>query len=115
MSAMGYLIDCPTCKKHVNYVYLRIDEPKCEDGHPLGRWVMCKGSNGRHVFLSGDANEPCQVCGDKNKSDVPKGVKVKCLKPYPEGQICPTPEYTWLVDGPPCYLNHIDIILVKSD
>ena len=75
---------------------------------------MCNGSNGNHVFLSADQKEQCPVCGDKNKSDVPKGIKVKCMKPYPEGKTCPTPEYEWLVSGPPCNLNHIDILLVKK-
>ncbi len=111
---MAVMIDCPTCKRHVNYVYLRIDEPRCENNHPLGRWVMCKGANGSHVFLSKDQNEQCPVCGDKSKVSVPKGTKVKCMKAYPEGKSCPTPEYSWLVDGPPCNLNHIDIILIRK-
>ncbi len=107
------MVNCPTCRQHVNYVYLRIDKPKCEDGHPLGRWVICKGSKGRHVFLSQDINDVCPVCGDKNNMNTQKGMKVKCMKIYPNEQKCPTPEYIWLVDGPPCNLNHIDIILVK--
>jgi len=108
------MVNCPTCKQHVNYVHLRIDKPKCEDGHSLGRWVMCGGTKGSHVFLSQDVNDSCPVCGDKNKTDAQKGMKVKCMKIYPSGEPCPTPEYTWLIDGPPCNLNHIDIILVKQ-
>ncbi len=107
------MVNCPTCKQHVNYVYLRIDKPKCEDGHPLGRWVMCKGSKGSHVFLSQNDNDACPACGEKNKTIAQKGMKVQCMKAYSEGKTCPTPEYTWFVDGPPCNLNHIDIILVK--
>jgi hypothetical protein len=81
-------------------------------GHPLGRWVMCKGEKTSHIFLSRDENEACPVCGD-NKSVMPqKGIKVRCMKSYPDGKTCPTPEYTWLVDGPPCNLNHIDVIVV---
>lgn len=107
------MVNCHTCKQHVNYVYLRIDQPKCEDGHPLGKWVMCKGQKGSHVFLSQDVSDACPVCGDKNKANVPPGTKVKCMKMYPNEKTCPTPEYSWLLDGPPCNLNHIDIILVK--
>lgn len=108
------MVDCPACKEHVNYVYLRVVEPRCENNHPLGHWVMCKGSGGNHIFLSRDANDQCPVCGERSKVEVPKGIKVKCMKPYSEGRTCPTPEYEWLVDGPPCYLNHTDVILAKG-
>ncbi|NMJ86664.1 MAG: hypothetical protein EX285_02300 [Thaumarchaeota archaeon] len=107
------MVNCLTCKQHVNYVNLRIDKPKCEHNHSLGRWVMCEGSGGSHVFLSKNTSDPCPVCNDKNKINVQKGMKVKCMKIYSNGDTCPTPEYTWFVDGPPCNLNHIDIILVK--
>jgi len=107
------MVNCPTCKERVNYVYLRAAEPRCENNHPLGRWVMCRGANGSHVFLSKDNNDGCPVCGDAKKTVVPKGTKVKCMKPYAEGHACPTPEFEWLVEGPPCFLNHIDVMLVK--
>ncbi|MEM3085478.1 MAG: hypothetical protein QXU32_11655 [Nitrososphaerales archaeon] len=110
---MAYKIDCPACNQHVNYVHLRIDQPKCEYGHPLGKWVMCGGQKDRHVFLSKDVNDVCPACGDKNKKNVPPGTKVKCMKIYPNGEKCPTPEYSWFIDGPPCNLNHIDVILVR--
>ena len=75
---------------------------------------MCKGSRGSHVFLSQDANDPCLVCNDKNKVNAQKGMKVKCMKIYSNEETYLTPEYTWLVDGPPYNLNHIDIILVSN-
>lgn len=107
------MIECPICREHVNYVRLRIDEPRCERNHPLGRWVMCRGQDGSHVYLSRNEEDVCPVCGDRNKAGVGKGTMVKCMKAYSEGRTCPTPEYAWLVDGPPCFLNHIDVILVK--
>ncbi len=106
------MIECPECKMHVNYVYLRIDEPRCENKHILGRWIICNGKP-RHVYLS-NSNDACPVCNNKEKSDVPKGIKVKCMKRYQDGRVCPSPEYSWLVDGPPCSMNHIDVIEVKG-
>ncbi len=147
-SSMAIDIRCPVCNEHITYLQLQTDEPRCTNGHSLGRWVMCNGPNGNHVFLSrmsreeggeggGDEGQgiatttattatttsaraassiygyACPVCGSKEKASVPKGIKVKCMKIYPDGRVCPTPEYSWLVEGPPCFLNHVDVIVVR--
>ncbi len=93
---------------HVNYTLLRIDEPRCENKHVLGRWVMCNG-NPRHVYIGYDQ---CPVCGNKEQLSIPKGTRVKCMK-YSNQRLCPSPEYSWLIDGPPCSMNHIDVIVVR--
>ena len=107
------MVDCPVCNEHVNYIYLRIDEPRCENKHLLGRWVMCDGEQ-KHVYISKSEDDTCPICGNKGKKAIEKGTKVKCMKRYPDGRICPSPEYSWLIDGPPCSMNHIDVIVVKE-
>lgn len=86
-----------------------MEEIRCDNKHIVGRWVMCNG-NPRHVHFK----EVCPVCGNKEKIIIPKGTKVKCMKKYSDGRICQSPEYSWLVDGPPCSLNHIDVIVVRE-
>lgn len=103
-------MECKECKMHVDYKLLRINEPRCENKHFLGRWVRCNGDI-KHVYLS--TNDICPICNNNERYEVQKGSKVKCMKRYPDGRTCPSPPYSWFIDGPPCSLNHIDIIIIE--
>lgn len=103
-------MECRECGVHIDYKLLRVDEPRCENKHLLGRWVRCNGII-KHVYLS--ISNRCPICNNDERHNIPKGTRVKCMRLYPDGRICSSPPYSWLVEGPPCSLNHIDVITVE--
>jgi hypothetical protein len=109
------MVTCKACNKHVNYIYLRTTEPKCENGHPLGKWTMCASGTSPHVYLQDSSTADCPVCKKPSASEVPKGTFVKCLNVSADGRKCEAPPYKWLLEGPPCFLNHISTIVVEKE
>jgi hypothetical protein len=103
------MVNCPICKTHVDYKFLRSDTPKDEFGHDLGKWVHCENEVERHVYLRDqDSSQKCPYCTSSNFSDMKEGVKVKCLHVTDTGAVCTARPYIWMEEGPPCFMNHVD-------
>lgn len=103
------MVNCPVCKVHVDYKFLRSDNPKDELGHDLGKWVHCENEAERHVYLRNqDSLQKCPYCSSGNFSDMKEGEKVKCLHVTDTGGACTTRAYVWMEEGPPCFMNHVD-------
>ena len=108
------MIVCPRCNERVPYALLRVDYPRCSKGHELGVWVMCGNEKERHIYLrNGDMR--CVVCGDPRWERISVGTPVKCMHRTSDGKPCLFPEYVWMVDGPPCHMNHLSIIVVDEE
>ncbi len=43
-----------------------------------------------------------------------EGLAVKCLHPYGEGRICSTRPFVWIKEGPPCFMNHTDLMQLET-
>jgi hypothetical protein len=106
------MVSCPVCGERVAYNLLRVETPRCSRGHEMGLWVVCGNRDIGHIYLRyGDA--ACPICSDRGWSRVEKGTPVRCLN-VTNGRACLYPEYLWLVDGPPCHLNHLSVIVVDK-
>ena len=101
---------CPVCNKHVDYKYLRSENPKDEQGHDLGTWVSCEKE--KHVYLKNKNASVCPFCSDPGFVLVKAQVKVKCLHKTDTGIECPARPYIFFEEGPPCFMNHIAKIVV---
>jgi len=113
----GKMVDCPVCKVHVSYMLLRTDHPKCPNDHELGTWMRCSGNPESHVFLENNQDDGptikgCPYCGSAVGSQVKEGTRVKCLHVTSAGSQCNTRPYDWIKEGPPCFMNHLDKIVV---
>lgn len=108
------MVVCPTCGEQVAHALLRVDYPRCSKGHELGVWVACGNPEERHVYLK-QGNSSCPYCGSPGYTKIEAGTPVKCMHRTEDGRWCIYPEYTWMVDGPPCHLNHLDKIVVASN
>lgn len=107
------MVSCPVCGEWVPYSLLRVEMPRCPKGHELGVWVMCGNSSIQHIYLrSGDAK--CPVCSDSRWFRLERGTRVKCLNKTDDRE-CLYPFYEWMVDGPPCHLNHLTQIAVANE
>jgi hypothetical protein len=93
---------------HVNYVFLRLENPKCERGHDLGLWVHCEDAAEKHVYLRSNKIDRCPYCQSREYETVKEGVLVKCLHVGEEGKRCIARPFSWMKEGPPCFLNHVD-------
>jgi hypothetical protein len=103
------MVNCPVCKRHVDYKYLRADNPRDDLGHELGRWVHCENQNEKHVYLRNqDSLSKCPYCNSSDFSDMKARDKVKCLHETDKGVVCSTRPYIWIEEGPPCFMNHIE-------
>lgn len=108
-------IKCPDCGKTVLYIDLRRHEPKCANNHNLGMWIMCGSSTEAHVYLKPTQGTVCPICGSGGGQEMNQGIKVRCMHVSQTGKPCIQPRFTWLVDGPPCYMNHMDVIAVTKE
>ncbi len=109
-----HLVNCPNCGMHVNYIYLRSENPKCENGHDLGSWVSCNNQSGRHVYLRNNLLEKCPLCTESGFSKMTEGLKVQCLHVTQDGLKCTTPPYIWIKQGPPCFMNHVSEMIIVA-
>jgi len=100
------MVKCQVCGETVPNVELRAEYPVCPNRHSLGMWMKCGNESESHVYL-GTGDAACPVCGNASSSRVERGTPVRCLH-----RGCLAPSYTWMVDGPPCYLNHLTVIAV---
>jgi hypothetical protein len=101
------MVNCPICGRHVDYKDLRSDHPKCDEGHDLGTWVHCENLPERHVYLrKGDS--PCPYCSSNDFQAMNEGTRVKCLHVTDTGKMCEARAYEWMIEGPPCFMNHVD-------
>ena len=108
-----HMIKCNVCGELVSYTLLRVDFPRCSRGHELGVWAMCGNEAEQHIYLRNGDN-PCPVCGNNKWSRVERGTPVRCAHKTEDGRTCLYPEYLWMVDGPPCHLNHLTTIIVNK-
>lgn len=92
---------------------LRMEYPKCGNGHELGIWKVCENKSEKHVFLS-DKDAKCPYCGSSPGSRVIEGTKVKCLHVNINGLSCPTRPFEWFKEGPPCFMNHFGKLKVEE-
>lgn len=100
---------------HVDYKFLRSDSPKDEQGHDLGKWVHCENDIEKHVYLRNqDTIEKCPFCGSIDFAEMKNGEKVKCLHSTDAGLMCEARPYSWMEEGPPCFMNHIDKMRLES-
>ncbi|GBC69049.1 hypothetical protein HRbin01_00740 [archaeon HR01] len=106
------MVSCPVCGERVPYSLLRVETPRCSKGHELGLWVMCGNRESSHIYLR-RGESSCPVCSDGGWKKVERGTPVKCLN-MSGGRPCLYPSYLWLVDGPPCHLNHLSVIVVDD-
>ncbi len=103
------MVTCPVCKRHVDYKFLRSENPKDDMGHDLGSWVHCGNESEKHVYLRNqDSLGKCPYCNSSEFSEMKEGEKVKCLHVTDSGLSCATRPYLWMEEGPPCFMNHID-------
>ncbi|MEM3031928.1 MAG: hypothetical protein QXK39_03335 [Nitrososphaerota archaeon] len=79
----------------------------------MGVWVMCGNPTTRHIYLR-HGETACPVCSNTGWRRVEKGTRVKCLNKTGDKE-CLYPYYEWMVDGPPCHLNHLTQIAVVSE
>jgi hypothetical protein len=109
------MVNCPVCKQHVDYKYLRSDFPKDENGHDLGRWVKCANTSESHVYLRNtDTHDKCPYCDSTTFSEMKNGEKVKCLHKTEGGLSCTARPYVWMEEGPPCFMNHIAKMRIEA-
>ena len=104
------MVECSQCHEQVLFSFLRQPQPRCERDHELGRWVRCGKKKGRHLYINPLQGDVCPICGNREVVDVELGTLVRCLHISREGKSCISPRYKWMVDGPPCYMNHLDQI-----
>ncbi len=102
------MVNCIICNLHVNYTFLRADSPKCEKGHPLGKWVHCESPQEKHVYLRNELTQVCPYCKDGQSDPMQEGKRVKCLHVSPAGAACTTRPFSWIKEGPPCFMNHVE-------
>ncbi len=107
------MVNCPVCGIHVDYKNLRSDSPKCDNGHDLGVWVRCGNPSEQHVFLRRE-NSTCPYCNSPQSVPMKEGVKVKCLATTESGKHCETRPYKWMIEGPPCFMNHVEKMKIVS-
>jgi hypothetical protein len=100
------MVNCPICGIHVDYKNLRSERPKCDNDHALGSWVFCKNSSEPHPFLS--FNKNCPYCASEESGPMKEGAVVKCLHVTDTGKLCEARQYKWMIEGPPCFMNHVD-------
>lgn len=105
------MVNCPVCNERITHLNLRMQDPKCSKGHRVGSWVKCGNQGGGHIYLSQIDGPPCPVCGDESTAEVKEQTPVKCLHVSENTGPCASPFYKWMVDGPPCYMNHLDRII----
>jgi ferredoxin len=102
------MVNCPVCKMHVDYKFLRSDNPRDEPGHDLGKWVHCENVSEKHVYLRNqDMKDTCPYCDSKTFAEMKNGEKVKCMHSTETGAMCQARSYSWIEEGPPCFMNHI--------
>lgn len=114
------MVTCPVCNKHVDYKYLRTENPRDELDHDLGTWVHCENKAEKHVYLrpgpplsssSENKNQTsegkCPYCDSMSFSKMKGGEKVKCIHVNDQGIPCQARPYVWFEEGPPCFMNHI--------
>ena len=106
-------MECPVCREWVPHSLLRVDMPRCSKGHELGVWVMCGNKATPHVYLR-SRDSACPVCSEGGWSRIEKGTRVKCMNRTGDRE-CLSPYYVWMVDGPPCHLNHLTVISVVGE
>lgn len=105
------MVNCVICGEKVTYVDLRMQDPKCSKGHRVGSWVKCGNKEGGHIYLTPVDGPPCPVCEDPSTGEVKEQTQVKCLHVSEYRGPCISPFYKWMVDGPPCHMNHLDKII----
>lgn len=107
-----YMVKCPVCSRHVDYKYLRTEDPKDELGHDLGKWVHCENPSEKHVYLrnsgASSSSNKCPYCGSTEFSPMHEKQRVKCLHVTESGINCTARPYLWMEEGPPCFMNHTD-------
>jgi hypothetical protein len=106
------MIECPVCHDRVYNNLLREENPKCPNGHEIGRWVSCENEE-KHVYLEYKVSE-CPYCGNKTQNLVPEGTAVKCLHVNVAGMACITRPFLWIKEGPPCFMNHVSKMKIVS-
>lgn len=107
------MVECSNCGEHVSSALLRIEHPKCLNGHDLGAWTSCGNKDEKHVYLS-YKDSKCPYCGSPSDSRVKEGTKVKCLHINTNGVVCSARAYLWFKEGPPCYMNHLGKMKIES-
>ncbi len=77
-------------------------------------WVVCGGKGEKHVYLrAGDGK--CPYCGSREYNRIDAGTPVRCMHQTENGQGCLYPRYRWMIDGPPCHLNHLTKIVLDME